>query len=617
MLSRPTLVHSVEQSLRDQIAEASQSIQKLREEVHHLTTTSEALRHTHAGSLTARRELTKNISSVRGENLNGKKDLEKLKLDISSYADVLEQSEVDYDALLKVHKSWLGDYTELAEDYDSLLSLYNNCRGKTSLEGLGSVDSGPTRSLRFFQDSDQSDRGHSEGAPATKDDTSPQIDGVKVTAKDKPHSTSGSPDTVDGFAAYSPPTAKPKRRNSDTQDGFTRLPPPDSPVLSDSDNQDSFYFGSKPVLTEPTSISALSGLLSDSHEPRKNPHDESLHTDEGPEDDALSIQSVDTTPMTLEQEHEILLSFTQAICSRLPSDQEVISLIPGFSALVSKRVKAFCENLKEELPRSVDSKPKRKVMKAISRLRHGIATKIERTLASRNDIEQLSKKPPTLIENIEGIQHESNNEKVLRWLGWDGQPDEVLRWLGRDEQPALDQGSDPGYFPYISWGFSASNGSASDPESLDIHERVDRSVIHDYITSRESFRRLAFQIESLLRHCRADVPERLHHDLLKSIASLGDQGAGSDASDIRFLVEWDIMAAVARRQELGIEPDIMSWLTVTGNSHAAQLETVGGYVDQTWPSHSKVLLSDLQHAVLSFPGKKLFTCSCDTKPLSY
>jgi hypothetical protein len=406
------------------------------------------------------------------------------------------------------------------------------------------------------------------------------------------------------IVSHSPRQASAVLSHTDTRDSFPCSPPPTSAVLSDSGNRDSFYFGSKLVSTDPTSISAPDGLLSDSKEPSNRPQDELLHSNirEGPEDDALSVQSVDATPMTLEQDNEILLSFTKALCARLTPDQGEVPLSPVFSTLISKSVKVFCESLKEELPRSVDYMPKRKVVKAISRLRYGIATKIERTSASSRDIEQLSKKPPTWIEDIKGIQHESSSEKVLRWLGWDGQPEEMLRWLGRDGLPAHDQGSFSGYPHSISWGFSASHGSASDPGGLDVHERVDHSIIHDYITSRESFRSLACQIESLLRHCRADMSERLRVDLLKSITSLRDQDSGSDASDIRFLIEWDIRAAVARRQELGIETDILSWLTVTGNSYAAQLETVGGYLDQTWPSDSKALISDLQRAVISFPG---------------
>jgi hypothetical protein len=90
---------------------------------------------------------------------------------------------------------------------------------------------------------------------------------------------------------------------------------------------------------------------------------------------------------------------------------------------------------------------------------------------------------------------------------------------------------------------------------------------------------------------------------LENIGPTEDQSVDADTMEAQFFIEWDVIAVIARRRELGLETDIRNWLTVTGNSYAAQLETVARYFDQTWPSNGQALLSDLQQAVISFPGK--------------
>lgn len=74
----------------------------------------------------------------------------------------------------------------------------------------------------------------------------------------------------------------------------------------------------------------------------------------------------------------------------------------------------------------------------------------------------------------------------------------------------------------------------------------------------------------------------------------------------QFHGDWDLLRFLEERRGHGLNDDLSSVFTITGNTQAAQLETVAKFVRQTWSTQFDALLPALQKAISVSYGKMFF-----------
>ncbi|KAF2176608.1 hypothetical protein K469DRAFT_812982 [Zopfia rhizophila CBS 207.26] len=360
-----------------------------------------------------------------------------------------------------------------------------------------------------------------------------------------------------------------------------------------SDRTGSSIFASEQhEITEATSFSNYRVLLEG--QDHQNSHDSKPSVKQHEDgDDVSSMMSADTIEMTPEKDSEIILNFADALYDRI---RDIELFFNGsdtfFNMLLETKIKKFSKSVKKDNPRgTIELKPKRKVVKAIYRLRLHISTRLEKrigkNIGTQDDLKSHGSGPAEFSERpLPGVDipQETLDQKFQRL-----HPD-----YNENTPETLYQGS--------SDRDQGSESSESHSSLLDM--RPDFWILHEYFREHPAFDDLVLDTRRLIKHFRVNTLEHIRHSLYQV-----EDVALNSANNLHRKVEacihadWDLLRFLKERQSHGLRDELGSVLTITGNSQEAQLNTVAQFIRQTWKTQSDALLPALQKKVSGQSGK--------------
>ncbi|KAL6165452.1 hypothetical protein ACJQWK_08678 [Exserohilum turcicum] len=312
---------------------------------------------------------------------------------------------------------------------------------------------------------------------------------------------------------------------------------------------------------------------------------------EAPEqDDNASVISQDTVDMTPEQDAEVILKFADALYEgtrHLDFPFDGSSMI--HDTLLETKIKGFSQKVKDDNPRhSKERKPTRKVAKAIHRLSLDISRNFARKLfnddlhSSGAESDSIPERPLLHFD----IPQESMEEKIERLGHTDVESPTTVVETRHDQ------------------GYDSESSDSSDSLSPITHIRPDFESLYGYFKDHPAFGALILDIQQLMKHFHYDALDHIRHSVSQVTENASNSTLHSERIfEAQFHADWNLLRFLEERRAYGLNGDLGSALIITGNTQAAQLETVAQYLLQTWDVHCDALLPALQEAISGSHGK--------------
>jgi hypothetical protein len=344
---------------------------------------------------------------------------------------------------------------------------------------------------------------------------------------------------------------------------------------------------------------------------------EQVVTQDADQDGQSTISSVTMLPPI--QRKDIVKKFTEAILKNLPrvspepqcNAQSKIPFRHRFQGLLKK----YSVQVKNE----AGQRTQRQAAKQIRLLRHDISEKFEEAFEDR---ETRRAYPNIVKQALEGFPPQLTwAEKIREWNEVPSAESPLTEELkGKQGHVGAPRGITlvaeetylaPNSAALSDFYFTDSSSESEMDEVVHTTPEEDRDI-ERFLTTHHAFQELIVEVQSLMEHHHNDqmvvIRNRVMLGLRRPMDKADHRHRPPGRHAAMFYLDWDIVSFLQEQYTLGLDQDIGSLLTITGQATDAFMSTVRTYLEYTWPAYPVALLESLQAAIAGYPRGDIKKC---------